>query len=621
MSTYKQSKPSIKKGSDAAMERGASPASSVLLRLWRYARPHWKVLLFAVCAMGLVAATEACIPALLKPLLDQGFKAKERIGHLKWFVPLAVIGLAVVRGGAQYASNYLLGLASNHISLNLRVQMFKRILQANAVFFQAETASALINAVIFEVNQVLSIFINLAITLMRDALTVLFLLGYLFYLNWRLTLVVAIIFPVIGGLMSKINRRLRHLNFEHQKLTHELTYVVEETVGGYKVVKVHNGEPYELRRFLEMSQRLRGYAMRMIVSGGLAQPLTQLLASIALAAVITIAVLQSVADQTTVGGFVAFVTAMLLLISPLKHLIDVNQPLQRGVTAAEFIFNLIDEPRVESTGGERPIQRARGKLTFEKVCFRYGSSGLASASENIKATESPAELSLPLVLDQISLVIEPGEVVALVGPSGSGKSTLASLLPRFFDPTAGRILLDDMPVQEYVLADLRRQIALVSQDVVLFNDSIAANIAYGQTPDPAKVWKALQAAWLSDAVAAMPNGIETVIGGNGMKLSGGQRQRLAIARALYKDAPILILDEATSALDAASERHVQSALETLMAGRTTLMIAHRLSTIERADRIVVIDAGRIVESGSHAELLEKEGLYARLHKMQFSQDS
>ncbi len=614
MSTHKKSKCFAKKDSEAS-NWGSLPASSSLLRLWRYTRAHWKILLFAILAMGVVAGTEVCIPALLKPLLDHGFKAKDQVGHLKWFVPLAVMGLAIVRGGAQYASNYLLGLTSNRISVRLRMQMFERLLQGSGAFFQAQTASTLINAIIFEVNQVLGIFINLAITLMRDALTVLFLLGYLFYLNWRLTLVVAIIFPVIGGLMSKINRRLRRLNYEHQKLTHELTYVIEETVAGYKVVKVHNGAPYELQRFLEMNQRLRGYAMRMIVSGGLAQPLTQVLASIALAAVITIAVLQSVADQTTVGGFVAFVTAMLLLISPLKHLIDVNQPLQRGLTAAEFVFSVIDEPRVESTGGTYPIERARGKLTFKDVCFQYGVSGSPTEEGNSAPEKSPAR-----VLDHISLNIESGKVVALVGPSGSGKSTLASLLPRFFDPTAGQILLDDRPLQEYVLADLRRQIAFVSQDVVLFNDSVAANVAYGQTPDPVRVRKALEAAWLSDVVAAMPDGIDTIIGGNGMKLSGGQRQRLAIARALYKDAPILILDEATSALDAASERHVQAALETLMAGRTTLVIAHRLSTIERADQIVVLDAGRIVESGSHTELLQTKGLYAQLHQMQFTQN-
>jgi subfamily B ATP-binding cassette protein MsbA len=439
------------------------------------------------------------------------------------------------------------------------------------------------------------------VTLVRDSLTVIFLLGYLFILNWRLTLVIAVILPAIGWLVSKINRRLRRLNREHQLLTNELSYIVEETVGGYKVVKVHNGQKYENDRFTDMSNRLRGYSMRMTVSGGLAQPLTQFLASIALAIVITIAVVQSANDQTTVGGFVAFVTSMLLVISPLKHLIDINQPLQRGMTAAELIFGLIDEP-VEPEGGGRPLERARGEVEFRDVSFSYGASA------------GPT-------LDSVSFKVAPGEMVALAGASGSGKTTLVNLLPRFFDPAGGAVMVDGVALTEYSLHDLRSQMAMVSQDVVLFNDTIAANVAYGQTPDRERVRAALAAANLVDVVEAMPEGMETRVGGNGMRLSGGQRQRLAIARAIYKDAPILILDEATSALDSESERHVQEALETLMKGRTTLVIAHRLSTIERADRILVMDAGKIAEQGSHAELLRLNGLYANLHRIQYQQQA
>ncbi|WP_369063252.1 lipid A export permease/ATP-binding protein MsbA [Burkholderia gladioli] len=573
---------------------------AVMRRLWPYIRPLILIIVLAIVAMGVVAATEAGIPAMLKPLLDHGFGAHSS-ERAKWFVPAAIIGLALVRGVAQYASNYLLNYVSNRILLKLRLEMFERMIHTSASFFQRETASTVINAVVFEVNQILSVLTGVMITLVRDSMTVIFLLGYLFYLNWQLTLIVAVILPGIGWLVSKINRRLRRLNREHQTLTNELSYIVEETVAGYKVVKTHNGERYEMDRFTAMSKRLRGYAMRMTISGGLAQPITQFLSSIALAIVITIAVVQSANDQTTVGGFVAFVTSMLLVISPLKHLIDVNQPLQRGMTAAELIFGLIDEP-LEPKGGGRPLAQARGEIEYRAVSFDYG------------ASERPT-------LDRISFKVAPGEMVALAGPSGGGKSTLVNLLPRFFDVTDGAILVDGVPIVDYDVHALRSQLAMVSQDVVLFNDSIAANVAYGGTPNRERVQAALEAANLAEMVAAMPEGMDTLIGGNGMRLSGGQRQRLAIARAIYKDAPILILDEATSALDSESERHVQAALERLMEGRTTLVIAHRLSTIERADRILVLEAGRIAEEGSHDELLRRNGLYAHLHRIQFQQQA
>ncbi|WP_321814394.1 MULTISPECIES: lipid A export permease/ATP-binding protein MsbA [unclassified Paraburkholderia] len=578
----------------------ASNPGSVGRRLWPYLKPLIWVSIAAIGTLAIVAATEAGIPALLKPLLDHGFGTKGST-NATWIVPVAVIGLSLVRGLAQYASGYLLQYVSNKILLELRLKMFERMIHASVGFFQRETASTVINAIVFEVNQILNVLMSVLVTSVRDSLTVIFLLGYLFILNWRLTLIVAVLLPAIGWLVSKINRRLRRLNRDYQLLTNDLSYIVEETVGGYKVVKVHNGEQYEINRFTELSKRLRGYQMRMTVSGGLAQPITQFLASIALAIVVTIAVVQASHDQTTVGGFVSFVTAMLLVISPLKHLIDVNQPLQRGMTAAELIFGLIDEP-AEPAGGGKPLERARGEIEFRDVSFAYGPEGRP-------------------ILESVYFTAAPGEMIALAGPSGSGKTTLVNLLPRFFDPSGGQILVDGVPVSEYDIHALRSQIAMVSQDVTLFNDTVANNVAYGETADLERVERALRAANLWDTIAALPDGLNTMVGDNGMKLSGGQRQRLAIARAIYKDAPILILDEATSALDSESERHVQAALETLMKGRTTLVIAHRLSTIERADRILVMEAGRIAERGSHQQLLEQRGLYAHLHKIQFQQSA
>lgn len=577
-----------------------------LNRLIQYLKPHTKTIIGSILAMALVAGAETSIPALMKPLLDRGFTG-ELDGKL-WLVPIFLVGLAFIRGGAQFLSNYLLSRVINAVLLKLREQMFQTLLHAKTEFYQKSSASSLINAVVFEVNNVLSIMGTMLISLVRDSLTVLGLLGYLIYLNWKLTMVVFIIFPIIAYIMSLINRRLRGLNREQQAMTSELAYIVEESVSGHKIVKVHGGEAYEMGRFIEKADRLRRFALKTAVVGGLNQPITQLVASMALSVVLVIALMQSSTEGTTVGGFAAFITAMMLIISPIKHIADINQPLQRGLTAAEMIFGLMDQPIEEDDSrkaGVQRIEKAKGAIAFKDVSFAYQQD--ADRQDALK---------------HVSLSIQAGEIVAFVGPSGGGKSTLVNLLPRFYKPTSGVIELDGVNLEQLSLFDLRRQIAFVSQDVILFNDSIAANVAYGTDAvsgiDRGRVIEALEAANLSNLMSELPQGIDTLVGDNGNRLSGGQRQRLAIARAIYKDAPILILDEATSALDSESERQVQEALDRLMAGRTTLVIAHRLSTIEHASRIVVLEHGQVVENGSHTDLITKGGLYSNLHRLQFA---
>ena len=579
---------------------------TALNRLIAYLKPHIRLIIGSLVAMAFVAAAETSIPALMKPLLDRGFTGQ--LDNKLWQIPVFLVGLALVRSLAQFLSNYLLTRVINAVLLKLREQMFQTLLNASTTFFQKNTASNLINAVVFEVNNVLSIMGGMLISLVRDSLTVVGLMGYLIYLNWKLTLVVLIIFPIIAFVMSKINKRLRSLNREQQGLTGELAYIVEEAAAGYKIMKVHGAQEYEMKRFKQKAERLRQFALKSAVAGGLNQPITQLIASMALSIVLVIALMQSATEGTTVGGFAAFVTAMMLVISPLKHLADINQPLQRGLTAAEMIFGLMDQPFEEDEDRRlnmKSLDKAKGAIRFENVGFSY-----------------QQEVGRKDALSDINLSITPGEIVAFVGPSGGGKSTLVNLLPRFFKPTSGHIYLDDMLLEDIVLADVRKQLAFVSQDVILFNDTIAANVAYGaaneQGIDRARVIEALEAANLSALIQELPEGIDSMVGDNGNRLSGGQRQRLAIARAIYKDAPILILDEATSALDSESERQVQDALERLMTGRTTLVIAHRLSTIEHADRIVVIEHGKIVENGSHEILIQQNGLYANLHRIQFS---
>ena len=565
-----------------------------LARLNPYLRSGRRGLIGAGLGAAVGAATEPVIPALMQPLLDQGFGSRT---WPLWMVPVIIIGLFALRGLAGFVAQYGLAWAAQRAVLALRQDLFDHLLASPTALFTRQSASQLTNTVVYEVQQGTTMLVSALLTLAKDSLTLIALLGYLLWLNWQLTLLVGLLFPALAVVMRHLGRRLRRLSVAGQQATDDLAYVVEENVLAWRIVRLHGAEEAQARRFHARGEQLRRLMLKYVTASGAITPLTQVLAACALSTVIVIALWQSGSTGGTVGGFVAFITAMLMIVAPLRHLSDVIAPITRGLAAVERGLDMMSESPRE-TGGTHDPGRALGEIVLQDVQLRYRDDGL------------PA-------LDGLSLTVRAGETVALVGPSGAGKSTLVNLLPRFVEPGSGRVLLDGVPLAEWDTRALRRQFALVSQDVVLFNDSIAANVSLGADIPRERIRQALAGAHLLEFVDGLPQGMDTVIGHNGSQLSGGQRQRLAIARAICKDAPILILDEATSALDSESERAVQSALEVLMRGRTTLVVAHRLSTIEHADRVVAVDAGRVAEQGPHAELLARGGLYARLHAMQF----
>ncbi|MGV3494277.1 MAG: ATP-binding cassette domain-containing protein, partial [Ramlibacter sp.] len=488
--------------------------------------------------------------------------------------------------------------------MKLRTAMFSRLLDARLSMFARENATSLSYTVVFEVQGGVCLLVNSLIGLLKDSLTMLALLVYLVYLNWQLTFIALAIVPAVGWIIRVVARRLYRIARSSHAATNDLAYVVEENVLAARVVRLHGAQEAQSRRFLDGSRALRRLTLKGAAANAAITPLTHLVAAASLSVVISVGLWQAQgggSGGTSVGTFAAFVTAMLMLIAPIKRLSEVAGPITRGLAAVARARELLSNTAVEAGGTHAP-GRAQGHIELRDVVVRYREDGL------------PA-------LDRLDLDIQPGQVVALVGPSGSGKSTLANLLPRFVLPDAGQVLLDGVDVAQWRLDALRAQFALVSQDVVMFNDTVAANIALEDRPDPERLQRCVEAANLGDLVASLPQGLDTVTGHNAAELSGGQRQRLAIARALYKDAPVLILDEATSALDTVSERLVQEALQRLMKGRTTLIIAHRLSTVEHADRIVVLDQGRVLESGGHAELLARNGLYATLWGLQSGQRS
>jgi subfamily B ATP-binding cassette protein MsbA len=574
----------------------------VRLELWRqiYRRlgKDWKVGVLALVLLSVASATQPLLAVIMKPLLDEGFTGAKP--SYVWSIPLAVVALMLLRGVCTFGGTYLMSWVANNMLLGLRREMFERLLGMSDETFRTRDRGRLLNRFTIDAGNVSGLSTEVIRVLVRESLTVVALLAVLLYMSWQLTLIVLIMLPLSVLTGRYFVRRLRRINRDTINMNAELTRVVSEGISGQRVIKLFDGYGRERERFGYVNARLRRFAMRAASADSAMSPISQFFVALSVAIVVAVALYQANHQGLTVGSFAAFMAALGQIFDPLKRLTNIAGSTQRMLISAESVFALVDEPPESDTGTREIQERLRGRVEFHEVTHAF-----ADAARN--------------TLESVDLVAEAGQTVALVGRSGSGKTTLVNMLPRFIDPTSGQVLIDDIDVRELRLRSLRSQLSLVSQDVVMFEGTIAENVAYGAQGDVPRdrIRAALEAASLLDFVDSLPDGLDTQVGSNARSLSGGQRQRLAIARALIKDAPILILDEATSALDNEAERQVQASLERLMAGRTTLVIAHRLSTVQKADRIVVLDAGRIVETGRHAELLARGGLYASLYRLQF----
>jgi len=565
-------------------------------RLMRYVFPHWKLFLISIIGYALYASTQPLFAMVIKHIIDTlSSEVKEGMMYL----PLLFVGLFFVRGVGAFLGNYFLARISANVIHKLRCEIFKQYTVLSTEYFDKNNSGYMISRITHNVGEVTRATTDSVRSFVREGFTALGLLGYLTYTNWQLSLVFLAIAPIVAVMVAYVSKRMKRLSKNMQETVGEMTHITSELVTGQRVVKSFGGEEYENTRFIESSLDNRKQFLKLTMTMSIHNPLMQFIVSLALAGLMYLALI--IMKDAGPGEFVAYLTAAFLLPRPIRQLSDANAEIQRGIAAAESLFEVMDEPK-EKDDGEYKVDRCSGKIQFKDLSFKYD-----SAKE--------------LALKNINLTVKPGQTVALVGASGGGKSTLINLIPRFYLYQQGSILLDDVELNEYQLVSLRKNIALVTQHVTLFNDTVANNIAYGSMANSSRedILAAAKDAYATEFIEKMPEGFDTQIGENGVRLSGGQRQRLALARALLKDSPILILDEATSALDTESERYIQAALSKVMKNRTTLVVAHRLSTIESADVIVVMEKGEIVEKGSHEELIVKNGVYARLHGLQFKE--
>jgi subfamily B ATP-binding cassette protein MsbA len=563
-----------------------------------YTAQYWWLFIISLLGYVAYAATQTGLAHLMKYFVD-GLESGDE--SMIYFVPIAAIVLTLVRGAGYFCGSYFLSKISLNVVNDLRKELFDHLLLLPSHIHDSRNSGELISMITYNVNQVSAAATQAVKVIFREGLMVIFLMGYLLYQNWQLTVLFILIAPVLGGLVSLASKHFRRLSQKMQASMGQVTHITNEAIQGYRIVRSYGGEDYEIKRFHDASDKNTTQGMKYSFVDAVQTPVLQFIIASALAGVMFLVLYMARTSAATTGELVAYVTAAGLIAKPVRTLSEVNAIIQKGIAAAQSVFEMLDRP-LEVNKGSVKVDRVKGRIELRNVSFAY-------------ETDKP-------ILNDINLIIEPGETVALVGRSGSGKTTLTSLLLRFYDLSSGQIMLDDQEIRDFEINCLRRQIALVNQNVVLFNDTVARNIAYGQLANEVEdkaIEKAARDAHAMEFIETLPEGLQTIVGEDGTRLSGGQRQRLSIARALLKDAPILILDEATSALDTESERNIQDALEAVMVGRTTLVIAHRLSTIEKADRIVVMDQGRIVEQGTHAELLSQSGHYAKLHAMQFSE--